>query len=168
MLLDKGADANAQAPRFDRRSSHYYTEPTEHDDWFAKHLRKGGWPSIEQENYGNVLQLAANQGEDEIVQILLDRGADIETSEKFEAALEAALRRGDNDRIAGVLCGHDRVAGVLKNHKANLEKQSLLEWLLTREAKARRSRLGVEYVPFPPQHYSVEYDYNDTGHGSEQ
>ncbi|KAJ7787762.1 ankyrin repeat-containing domain protein [Mycena olivaceomarginata] len=118
VLLDKGADVNAQG-----------------GVWKIHAAASGGHDKIVQGGrYGNALQAAASGGHDKIVQVLLDKGANVNAQGgRYGNALHAAAS-GGHDKIvqggsygnalrAAASGGHDKIVQMLLDKGANVNAQ---------------------------------------------
>ncbi len=111
MLLDKGADVNAQGGHFGNALQAASYEG--HDQVVQMLLDKGADVNAQGGHFGNALQAALYGGHDQVVQILLDNGADVNTQGgEYGNALQAALARG-----------HDQVVQMLLDKGADVNTQ---------------------------------------------
>ncbi|SLM37434.1 ankyrin repeat domain containing protein [Lasallia pustulata] len=74
MLLDKGADVNAQGGMYGNALRAASEEG--HDQVMRMLLDKGADVNAQGGVYGNALQAASERGYDQVVRMLLDKGAD--------------------------------------------------------------------------------------------
>ena len=92
LLLDKGADVNAQGGRFGNA-----LQAASHRGYVAivqLLLDKGAEMNAQGGSFGNALQAAAWCGDEAIVQLLLDKGADVNAKGgRYGNALQAAVYR---------------------------------------------------------------------------
>ena len=101
MLLDKGADVNAQGGRYG--SALQVASERGHDQVVQMLLDKGADVNAQDAYFGNALYVASDRGYDQVVQMLLDKGADVNAQGgKYGNALQAALSRG-HDQVVQML-----------------------------------------------------------------
>ena len=106
LLLDQGADLNAESGKFDNAfGTAVYKR---HDHLVQVLLDNGADVNAQGGEYGNALQAASFSGCEEIVQTLLDKGSDVNAHGGYYGnALQAASYRG-----------HHKVVRLLLNHNA--------------------------------------------------
>ncbi|KAF3344262.1 hypothetical protein VdG2_07591 [Verticillium dahliae VDG2] len=111
LLLDKGADVNAQGL------------------WHGSGLHgpsyKGGEANVNAQGgeYGNAMQAASYEGNVEIVQLLLDKGADANAQGgEYGNAMQAASYEG-NVEIAASIRGNAEIVQLLLDNRANVNAQ---------------------------------------------
>ncbi|KIX01363.1 uncharacterized protein Z518_09088 [Rhinocladiella mackenziei CBS 650.93] len=101
MLLDRGADVNAEGGGFDNALQVASVEG--HSEVVEMLLDRGADMNAQGGHYGNALQAASFDGHSEVVQMLLDRGADVNIQGgKYGTALLAASRYG-HEKIEHIL-----------------------------------------------------------------
>ncbi|KAJ7693718.1 ankyrin repeat domain-containing protein [Mycena olivaceomarginata] len=144
LLLNKGADVNAQGGRYG--NALWAAVSQGHDKIVLVLLDKGADVNAQQGEYGNALQAAASGGHDKIVQVLLDKGADVNAQEGFYGNALQAAASGGHDKIVLVLLdkgadvnaqggfygnalqaaafgGHDKIVLVLLDKGADVNAQ---------------------------------------------
>ncbi|KAI4087071.1 MAG: hypothetical protein L6R37_008361 [Teloschistes peruensis] len=93
MLLDKGADVNAQGGEYG--NALYAASAHGHEQVVNILLDKGADVNAQGGRYGNALCAASAHGHEQVVKILLDKGADVNAQGGYYGnALYAALARG--------------------------------------------------------------------------
>ncbi|KAH0209493.1 purine and uridine phosphorylase, partial [Aureobasidium melanogenum] len=111
MLLDRGADINAQGGRYG--NALYGASCGGHNKMVQMLLDRGADVNAQGGQYGNALQAASLEGHDEMVQTLLDRGADVNAEGgDYGNALQAASYRG-----------HDKIVQMLLDRGADVNAQ---------------------------------------------
>ena len=111
MLLDKGADVNAQGGYYGNALQ--AASSRGHDQVVQMLLDKGADVNAQGGYYGNALQAASSRGHDQVVQMLLDKGADVNAQGGYYGnALQAASSRG-----------HDQVVQMLLDKGADVNAQ---------------------------------------------
>ena len=111
MLLDKGADVNAQGGLYSNalQAASYRG----HDRIVQILLDKGADINAQGGDYGNALKVASSEGHDRIVQILLDKGADVNAQcGLYGSALQVASSKR-----------HDRIVQILLDKEADINAQ---------------------------------------------
>jgi hypothetical protein len=96
MLLDKGADVNAQGGHFGNalQAASY----NGHKEIATLLLDKGADVNAQGGEYGNALHAASQKGDKEMATLLLDKGADVNAQGgHFGNALQAASQKGDKE-----------------------------------------------------------------------
>ncbi|KAL8699990.1 MAG: hypothetical protein Q9201_005685 [Fulgogasparrea decipioides] len=98
MLLDKGADVNAQGGYFGNALQ--AAAERGHNEVVQLLLDKGADVNAQGGFHGNALQAAAYRGHNKVVQLLLDKGADVNAQGGFHGnALQAAAEGGHNEVV---------------------------------------------------------------------
>ncbi|KAJ6523124.1 hypothetical protein DFH09DRAFT_199402 [Mycena vulgaris] len=94
LLIDKGADVNAQGGHFENalQAASY----NGHETVVQLLINKGADVNAQGEQYGNALQAASLNGHETVVELLIDKGADVNDQGGRSAnALQAASLNGD-------------------------------------------------------------------------
>ncbi|KAJ5910838.1 uncharacterized protein N7473_000141 [Penicillium subrubescens] len=116
MLLDKGADVNAQGGKYSNALI-VAAEPGHCEITKGRMSMHGADVNAQGGLYCNALQAASAEGHDEIIKLLLDRGADVNAQGGlYSNALCAAYRRGDRE-IVKLLRG--RGAAIPSSKRSN-------------------------------------------------
>ncbi|KAK2593245.1 hypothetical protein QQS21_009044 [Conoideocrella luteorostrata] len=130
MLLDKGADVNAQSGDCDNALQ--AASEAGHVDIMQILLDNGADINAKGRQYSNALQAASYRGDAKIAQMLLDNGADVNAKGKYGNALQAASYKRNIEIVQMLL---DRGADVDALHVAsNGGNVKLLQMLLSKGA----------------------------------
>ena len=157
LLLEKGADVNAQGDRF-RESALQAASEGGHYQVVQLLLEKGADVNAQGSEFGNALLLASYEGHYQVVQLLLENGADVNTQDPdFGNALQTASYRGHYQVVqlllekgadvnyqgghfgsalqAGSERGYDQIVHMLLDHGDNVDPQSLSKSALVAASK---------------------------------
>jgi ankyrin repeat protein len=130
MLLDKGADINAQSGQYGNALQ--AASSRGHEAVVRLLLDKGADVNAQGGEYGNALQAAVSDGNEAVVRLLLDKGADVNAQGgEYGNALQAASSGG-----------HEQIAKLLLNKGADVNAQGGLY----SNALQAASRRGYEEV----------------------
>ncbi|KAK5314358.1 hypothetical protein LTR93_010373 [Exophiala xenobiotica] len=98
ILLDKGADVNAQGGEW--RNALHAASAKGHESVVQILLDRGAVDVNARGEYGNALYTASSVGRKKVVQILLDKGADVNAlGGEYDNALHAALANGHEEVV---------------------------------------------------------------------
>jgi ankyrin repeat protein len=111
VLLDKGADVNAQGRFYG--NALYAASTYGHKEIATLLLDKGADVNAQGGEYGNALQAALEKGYTEIVTLLLDKGADVNAQGRFYG----------NALYAASTYGHKEIAALLLDKGADVNAQ---------------------------------------------
>ncbi|KAG9990133.1 purine and uridine phosphorylase, partial [Aureobasidium melanogenum] len=101
MLLDRGADVNAQGGTYG--NALIAASRDGHDRIVQMLLDRGANVNAQDRVYGNALYVASSNGYEKIVRILLDKGADVNNQSGHYTALEIASGKGYNKIVQMLL-----------------------------------------------------------------
>jgi ankyrin repeat protein len=134
LLLDKGADVNAQGGHFG--SALYEASARGHEAVVKLLLDKGADVNAQGGRFGNALQAALVGGHEQIAKMLLNAGADVNAQGgEYGNALQAAS-----------VGGHEAVVKLLLNKGADVNAQSGLYGNALYEASARGHEAVVKLL----------------------
>ncbi|KAL4947073.1 purine and uridine phosphorylase [Aspergillus filifer] len=121
LLLDKGADVNAQGGIYGNALQAASADG--HPEIVRLLLDKGADINAQGGKYGNALQAASAEGHPEIVRLLLDKGADVNAQGGiYGNALQAALADSYQE-IAALAEGHPEIVRLLLDKGADVNAQ---------------------------------------------